>query len=106
MLQVEHTGSTFILSFYNTNKINVLVTKDLEKRAREFLNQPDSTLIFNLSGIDFIDSAGFQSILSIYRQARLNNSIVKLINVSKDTMEIIKLVEFDKILEIEDVTVL
>lgn len=106
MLQVEHTGNTFILSFYNTNKINVLVTKDLEKRAVEFLNQPYSTLIFNLSGIDFIDSAGFQSILSIYRQARLNNSSVKLINVSEETMEIIKLVEFDKILEIEGISVL
>ncbi|MFW5721003.1 MAG: STAS domain-containing protein [Bacteroidota bacterium] len=54
----------------------------------------------NFSGINFIDSAGFETLLKIYRTSRINNSTFRFMNVSNEIKELISLVELDHVFEI------
>ncbi|MCD4834355.1 MAG: STAS domain-containing protein [Bacteroidales bacterium] len=100
MLTVDHIENTYLASFYNVSRLNVLNSKEIELQLLPLINQSESNLTLNLSGIKFIDSSGFETLLSLYKVAKLNNSNLKLINLSEDLVELIKLVELDRVFQL------
>ena len=100
MLTVDHIENTYLASFYNVSRLNVLNSKEIELQLLPLINQSESNLTLNLSGIKFIDSSGFETLLSLYKVAKLNNSNLKLINLSEDLVELSKLVELDRIFQL------
>ncbi len=100
MLTVDHIESTYLASFYNVSRLNVLNSKEIELQLLPLINQSESNLTLNLSGIKFIDSSGFETLLSLYKVAKLNNSNLKLINLSEELLELIKLVELDHVFQL------
>lgn len=100
MLTVDHIENTYLASFYNVSRLNVLNSKEIELQLLPLINQSESNLTLNLSGINFIDSSGFETLLSLYKVAKLNNSNLKLINLSEDLVELIKLVELDRVFQL------
>ncbi len=100
MLTVDHIENTYLASFYNVSRLNVLNSKEIELQLLPLINQSESNLTLNLSGIKFIDSSGFETLLSLYKVAKLNNSNLKLINLSEELLELIKLVELDHVFQL------
>lgn len=100
MITVDHIENTYLVSFFNMNKLNVLNAKETESQLLPLVNQQDSNLTLNLNGIKFIDSAGFETLLSLYKTAKINNANLRLINVSEDLVELIKLVELDQVFQL------
>ncbi|MCK5168565.1 MAG: STAS domain-containing protein [Bacteroidales bacterium] len=100
MLTVDHIENTYLASFYNVSRLNVLNSKEIELQLLPLINQSESNLTLNLSGIKFIDSSGFETLLSLYKVAKLNNSNLKLINLSEELVELIKLVELDHVFQL------
>ncbi len=100
MLTVDHIENTYLASFYNVSRLNVLNSKEIELQLLPLINQSESNLTLNLSGIKFIDSSGFETLLSLYKVAKLNNSNLKLINLSEELVELIKLVELDSVFQL------
>ncbi len=78
----------------------MLNSKEIELQLLPLINQSESNLTLNLSGIKFIDSSGFGIFLSLYKVAKLNNSNLKLINLSEELVELIKLVELDSVFQL------
>jgi anti-anti-sigma factor len=100
MITVDHIENTYLVSFFNTTKLNVLNAKETESQLIPLVNQQDSILTLNLNGIKFIDSSGFEMLLSLYKAAKIKNAKLNLINVSEDLTELIKLVELDQVFEL------
>lgn len=100
MLTVDHLENKYIVSFYNVSKLNLLNALEIEQKIIPIINHPETNLTLNFSGIKFIDSAGFETLLKIYRTSRISNSTFKFMNVSEDIKELIHLVELDQIFEI------
>ncbi|MFO7829271.1 MAG: STAS domain-containing protein [Bacteroidales bacterium] len=100
MLTVDHLENKYIVSFYNVSKLNILNALEIEQKIIPIINRPETNLILNFSGIKFIDSAGFESLLKIYRTSRISNSTFTFMNVSEDIKELIHLVELDHVFEI------
>lgn len=100
MLTVDHLENKYIVSFYNVSRLNILNAHEIEQKVLPIFNNPETHLIMNFSGINFIDSAGFETLLKIYRTSRINNSTFRFMNVSDEIKELIKLVELDHIFEI------
>ncbi len=100
MLTVDRIENTYLASFYNVSRLNVLNSKEIELQLLPLINQSESNLTLNLSGIKFIDSSGFETLLSLYKVAKLNNSNLKLINLSEELLELIKLVELDHVFQL------
>lgn len=100
MITVDHIENTYLVSFFNTTKLNVLNSKEIESQLLPLVSQQDSNLTLNLNGINFIDSSGFETLLSLYKTTRINNANLRLINVSEDLVELIKLVELDQVFQL------
>jgi anti-anti-sigma factor len=100
MLTVNHLRNKYIVSFYNVSRLNILNASEIEQKILPIVTNPGTQLLINFSGINFIDSAGFETLLKIYRSSRINNSTFKFMNVSDEIKELIKLVELEHIFEI------
>lgn len=97
MITVDQIENTYLASFFNITRLNVMNSKEVESQLLPFVSKAESDLKLNLSGINFIDSSGFETLISLYRVAQLNNSNLNLINLSDELIELVKLVELDRI---------
>lgn len=102
MLKSENKNGVEILSFEDVTKINILVAQSLKEEMAQYLNKSGKNLVLNLEGIEYIDSSGFGALLSILRNAKNNNSIFKICNISPDVMELVKLLQLHNVFEIYD----
>jgi anti-anti-sigma factor len=100
MLTVDKVENKYVVSFYNINKLNILNAKELELKLIPLVSQRESSLIINFAGIKFIDSSGFDVLLNIFKVSNLNDSSLRFINLSDELMELMKLVELDKVFQL------
>ncbi|HOM41183.1 MAG TPA: STAS domain-containing protein [Bacteroidales bacterium] len=78
MVTSEKRGNIEIVSF-TLNKLDALVADEVREEVSRLFNEPNSRVIINLKGIQYIDSTGFGSLLSILRSARNNYGVVSRI---------------------------
>lgn len=100
MVSINQIGEEYHVSFNNIPKISIINSKEIESQLIDLTQKEGVGLILNLSEVKFIDSAGFESLLNIYRSAKMNNSSFRLMNVSDEAFELLKLVELDKVFEL------
>ncbi len=100
MITVDHIENTYLASFFNMTRLNILNSKEVEQQLLPLVSQTGSILTLNLNGIKFVDSAGFETLLRLYKTAKMNNSSLKLINLSDELVELIKLVELDHVFQL------
>lgn len=100
MLTVDQVENKYLVSFYNVSKLNILNSKEIESQLLPLVCKKDSNLVLNFSGIRFIDSTGFEVLMNIYKTSRVNDADVNFINMSDELMELVKLVELEKIFQL------
>ena len=100
MLKSETRNGVEILSFENVSKLNILVAQSLKEEIAQYLNKPGKKIVLNLDGIEYVDSSGFGALLSILRNAKNNDSLFKICNISEDVMELVKLLQLHNVFEI------
>lgn len=101
MLRVEQYNNTYKLSFNNTDKFNVYNAKEVESELMEYVQKPKARVTLNLNGVDFIDSSAFESLLRVLRNAKINNTEFQLTNITKDAMELIKVMQLENVFNIK-----
>jgi len=82
------------------NKLNILIAQSLKEEVAQFLTKPNTKLILDMDGIEYVDSSGFGALLSILRNAKNNDSQFKLCNISDDVMELIRLLQLHNVFDI------
>lgn len=100
MLKVELINNIYVASFENINRFNALITEPVKEQLNNLFNKPNTKLILNLDGISFIDSSGFGVFLSVMKTASINYGHFKLCNISKEVMELFKLLQLHNVFEI------
>ncbi len=100
MLKVELINNINVASFENINRFNALITEPVKEQLNNLFNKPQTKLILNLEGINFIDSSGFGVFLSVMKTANINFGHFKLCNISKEVMELFKLLQLHNVFEI------
>jgi len=101
MLRVEQYNNTYKLSFRNTDKFNVYNAKEVENELMEYVRKPSARVTLNLNGVDSIDSSAFESLLRVLRNAKINNTQFQLTNITKDAMELIKVMQLENVFNIK-----
>ena len=93
MLQIKQKENTYIVSFFNVSRLNLVNTRLINEDLQNLVKQPNSRLIFNLQGITFVDSSAFQRLIDVVKYAHSYGSEVTFMNVSEEVKELINLVE-------------
>lgn len=100
MLKVDLINNVYVASFENINRFNALITEPVKEQLNNLFNKPNTKLILNLEGINYIDSSGFGVFLSIMKTASINFGQFKLCNISHEVMELFKLLQLHNVFEI------
>jgi len=100
MLNHESKSGIEILTFDNVNKLNILIAQSLKEEVAQYLLKPNTKLVLNMKGVEYIDSSGFGALLSILRNAKNNDSQFKICNISSDVMELVKLLQLHNVFDI------
>lgn len=100
MLKTETSNGIIVVSFDNVNRFNALIAEPVKEQMKSYFVKPNTKLILNLEGIDFVDSTGFGVFLSIMKTANNNYGFFKICNISPGVMELFKLLQLHNVFEI------
>jgi anti-sigma B factor antagonist len=102
MLKTEKINNIIVVKFNKLDRFNALISEPIKEDLKSFFNKPDTKLILNLEGIQFIDSSGFGVFLSILKTANNNHGQFKICNISGEVMELFKLLQLHNVFELYD----
>jgi len=100
MLKTETRNGVLIVKFHNTNRLNALIAEPVKEELKSYFSTPNTKLVLNLEGIEFIDSTGFGVFLSIMKTANNNYGYFKITNISEEVMELFKLLQLHNVFEL------
>jgi len=101
MISIEKRDKVDIISF-SVNNINALITDDLRENITRLFDVPNSKVIIDLKGVEYIDSSGFGCFLSVMKAARNNYGILKFANPEQRVMELFELLHLHTVFQIFD----
>ncbi len=102
MLETKNIDDILVARLESSKRLNALITEPVKEALLGFFSKPNTRLVFDLEGIDFIDSSGFGVFLSAMKAANNNYGQFKICNVNADVMELFKLLQLHHVFEIYD----
>ena len=101
MINIEKKDKIDLVSF-SVNKINALITEEIRDEINKIFEIPNSRVIIDLTGVEYIDSSGFGCFLSIMKAARNNYGILKFANPEPNVMELFQTLHLHTVFQIYD----
>jgi anti-anti-sigma factor len=95
MLMISKEECQYMVELFQVNRLNTLFSDLVKAQLRELIEEPGAEVLFNLEGIRFIDSSGFEVLMEITELAREHGSQLKLCNVTEEVRELIILQELE-----------
>lgn len=100
MLKIVKENHQSRVELFQVNRLNTLFSDLVRVQLLELVEEPGMTVMFNLEGIRFIDTSGFQVLLDVQEHARVNGTTFRLCNLSGDVRELMVLLELEDRLEV------
>ena len=101
MLKVRQEGKKTRISFYKTRRVNTLLADSLKEELSQYVTVPGREVILSMEGIKFIDSSGFEAIMSVVAIAKKHKSRFRISDVSQEVYELLKLMKLKILFEID-----
>lgn len=79
------------MELFQVSKLNTLFSELVRQQLLELVDEPGVSVVFNLEGIRFIDSSGFDVLLEVSERARETGGWFKLCNITEDVSELLHL---------------
>ena len=103
MLKVRNKGEVYRISFFKTRRVNTLIADLIKDELTGYVTIPGREVILSMEGINFIDSSGFEAIMSVVGTAKKHNSKFRISDVSQEVYELLKLMKLKMFFEIDPV---
>ncbi|MCX6325285.1 MAG: STAS domain-containing protein [Bacteroidia bacterium] len=101
MIKIEKKNTVDIISF-SVNNINALVADEIRDSIIKVIDNSNSKVIIDLSGVEYIDSSGFGCFLSVSRASRSNYGVLKFANPEPRVMELFQTLHLHTVFQIYD----
>ena len=103
IIHITKKNDIILASFdKEAKKFNALITEEVKQELSALFDNPNTKLILNLSGINYVDSSGFGVFLSLMKKANNNYGDFKICNVNADVKELFQLLQLHNVFEIYD----
>ncbi|MCK4661667.1 MAG: STAS domain-containing protein [Bacteroidales bacterium] len=97
MLEVIKVDTKHLVHFKNVRRLNCKNSEKVKKQLSPFVEKQNSELTINLEGINFIDSSGFVTLISLLNTANKNNCKLEISNVNSEVLELFELLKLNDI---------
>ncbi len=101
MIKSEKRGNIEIVSF-STGKLNAETADEVRDYISNLFSEPNSKVVISFKGIDYIDSTGFGSLLSILRVARDNYGKLKICCIEPQVLNLFNMLHLHTIFDIHN----
>jgi len=95
MLKITRDSRQCRVELFQGTRLNTLFSGLVKQQLRELVEEPGAFVVFDLEGIRFIDTAGFEMLQEITNHANLYGSRFRLCNISDDVKELIILLRLE-----------
>lgn len=85
-IHLKDNGSYVVLAV--TGRLDALNAPDFEEEARKLLEQGATTVLLDLSKLEFVSSAGLRAILSLAKELKKVAGGIRFAAVQKDALEV------------------
>ena len=96
MLKIAKEGRECRVELFQVNRLNTLFSELVKEQLKELVEEPGISVIFNLEEIRFIDTSGFDVLLTVTEHAGRYGSEFKLCNLTDDVKELMVLLELEE----------
>jgi len=101
MIHFDKEGRIDIITF-SVDRINALITEEIRNEISKLFENPNSRVVIDLKGVQYIDSSGFGCFLSIMKAARNNYGTIKFASPEPSVMEVFVTLHLNSVFEIFD----
>lgn len=102
MLNIEKVNDVIIITLENNTKLNVAISQAFKQEVSKLIDQPGLKVVISLGNVEYIDSSGFGSLLSVLRVCKGNDTQLKICNIAPEVMELVKLLQLHSVFDIRD----
>lgn len=96
----EEKGNVPVTILHVSGDVDSKTYQDLEAKAGELINAGANNILLDLSGVNFMGSAGLRAMHSIAGKLKTGNGQLKLLNPSDAVSRVMKTLGFDKYFDI------
>src|ERR1700731_4194220 len=96
--QVEEKGDVIVIRVQG--RLDAASSPQLEKKINSIIESGHFKLILNLSGVDYLSSAGMRLMLSISKKLKHLEGKIVACGLNEDVMDVIKMAGFHQVLEL------
>lgn len=85
---------------YLSGNLDAATAPELKSQIDKLVDERKVDVVFNLSGLELIDSSGVGAIVSLFKRVRTLQGDVKIAEITGQPAEIFKLLRLDKAFQI------
>lgn len=102
MIKINKENENYTLVSFDdeTLRLNVVIADKFKNELNKIIDEGIKHLIIDFSGIKFIDSTGFGSMVTVYNHGKNRETEILLCNFSPETMELLKITKLDQVFNI------
>lgn len=97
-LETRKDGKVIYLKILDKN-LDSTISTNFKGRVIDLINQGNQDFILNLSQVDFIDSSGLGSIISILKTLTLNNGSLCICEAKSPILNLLAITRLDRVLQ-------
>lgn len=98
-LETRKDGKVIFLKILEKS-LDSTISTNFKGRVVDLINQGNNNFILNLSSVDFIDSSGLGSIISILKTLTLNNGSLTVCEARGPVINLLSITRLDRVLQI------
>lgn len=98
-LETKKQGEVIFLKLLEKN-LDSTISANFKGRVLNLMGQGNSLFVLNLSSVEFIDSSGLGTIISILKNLTLNKGNIAICGANKPILNLLELTRLDRVLHI------
>lgn len=102
MLEIELTDREEVTVLTLRGHLDALNAPNLKRETESLVDSGKIKVVFDVSGLELIDSSGVGAIVSLFKQVRTRHGDVKMAGLSGQPREIFKLLRLDRAFDLSE----
>lgn len=98
-LETRKEGKVIFLKLMDKN-LDSSISTNFKGRVVDLINQGNNSFVLNLSNVDFIDSSGLGSVISLLKTLTLNNGSLVVCEAKNPVISLLSITRLDRVLQI------
>ncbi len=101
-ISYKKVDKNIIVSLNHISKLNSINSSKIKSELLQLIYESETSIFLDFSEMKFIDSAGFQALLSAYLKAKLEDANFIICNANKEILELFNAVGLNKVFDIKN----